>query len=217
MPKFIDLTGKVFGKWTILSIADGKDIDGHILWRCQCSCGVVKIMRSNNLKNGRSKSCQACNKTNKIHGYSRTKTYRVWGSMIERCENTSHKYYKHYGGRGIKVCKEWRNDFTRFLRDMGEQPKGLSLDRIDNSGDYCKDNCRWVSMKVQNRNRRDCLKQGDIVHGWKTLKRLDNPNKTQFQCTDCGNIIIGHTHAVKSGLRRCQCRGRRPRGSLSSH
>lgn len=87
------------------------------------------------------------------HGMSRTPIYGIWQAMRQRCENPSAKDYKHYGGRGIAVCREWR-DFSVFFADMGHPPAGKWLDRRDNNGDYCKSNCRWATPKEQALNTR---------------------------------------------------------------
>jgi hypothetical protein len=92
-------------------------------------------------------------KGNTIHGWSRTRTYACWGSMISRCYNPNATYYKHYGGRGIEVCQEWREDFMNFLRDMGPKPEGLTLERVDNDGDYEPKNCKWATVEEQSYNR----------------------------------------------------------------
>lgn len=92
------------------------------------------------------------------HGYAtgekRTSTYNIWVAMLKRCRNPKNKSYSNYGGRGIFVCDEWTH-FEKFLQDMGERPPGLTLDRKDNDGPYCKENCRWVPLSVQNRNKTD--------------------------------------------------------------
>lgn len=89
----------------------------------------------------------------KRHGMSRTGTYKSWASMVDRCRNSNNVSYKLYGARGITYCPEW-NEFINFYNDMGDS-NGLSLDRIDSNGNYCKQNCRWVTMKVQQNNRRN--------------------------------------------------------------
>ena len=100
---------------------------------------------------------------NTKHGYSpgngkQSPTYNSWYNMKTRCQNPNYPDYEYYGGRGIKVCERWQ-DFENFLADMGEKPEGLTLDRIDNDGDYEPDNCRWATMKEQIQNRRNLKNQ----------------------------------------------------------
>lgn len=92
--------------------------------------------------------------SNLKHGRSNDPVYDVWVAMKARCENPNHPMWKHYGGRGIKVCDRWRVSFISFIEDMGE-PSGLTLDRIDNNEGYKPGNCRWISIQEQQRNRRN--------------------------------------------------------------
>lgn len=123
-------------------------------WLCICECGKEVIAQTHALKTGRVKSCGCYSReiTTK-HGMEGTPTYNTWAHMLSRCNNANHKQYADYGGRGITVCEEWRS-FINFLTDMGNKPKGMSLDRINNDLGYYKENCRWTDQKQQIRNRR---------------------------------------------------------------
>ena len=142
------LEGQRFNRWTVLSRVAGS------MWHCRCDCSKEAFVSTSGLKMGKSKSC-GCLKTElqKTHGLGRSSIYYAWAGMIQRCENPKSKWYHRYGGRGIKVCKEWREDFLTFYADMGDKPEGLELDRIDNDGDYSKANCRWATRTEQIRNR----------------------------------------------------------------
>lgn len=202
--KFLDLTGKKFKKWTV--IERGKnDSSGKAKWLCKCDCGTIKLVQRASLRNGRSTGCNKCSIRGKKHLFSRTKTYKVWDAIIQRCCNKNNRYFKDYGGRGIFVCKEWREDFLNFINDMGEKPEGLTIDRINNDGPYCKENCRWASMKIQNRNRRNSLKIGEKINGFKLIERYDNPQKSLFQCVHCLNLILYDTSHIKTGRKKCFC------------
>ncbi len=152
MAKPINLIGQKFGRLIVIRRADN-DKQGKSRWLCLCDCGKEKIIRGNNLKSGNTKSC-GCLKIK--HGHRKTKTYRSWASMIQRCTNPKNKRYRDYGGRGITVCKRWMK-FENFLADMGEVPEGYQIDRINNNKGYCRSNCRWVTAKTNNRNKRNNL------------------------------------------------------------
>jgi len=156
MPKLIDLTNKRFDRLLVIK-RDKNDKEGRPMWSCKCDCGNKKIIRGKDLKNKKTKSC-GCLQKEKFkllitrHGKAHTRTYHIWSGMIQRCNNPSNHAYKYYGERGIKVCKRWMK-FENFLEDMGEIPKGLTLDRIDNNKGYYKENCRLITQKEQVKNR----------------------------------------------------------------
>ena len=164
MPKFIDLTGKRFGRLTVVKYVDN-DKHRNSRWLCLCDCGKEKIIIGQSLKSGATKSC-GCSHIK--HGHSKngkvSKTYASWTHMIQRCIDSNYTNYHNYGGRGIKVCKRWR-EFKNFLEDMGEAPEGHQIDRTNNDGNYCKSNCRWVTSKINNRNKRN---NHMITYGGKT-------------------------------------------------
>jgi hypothetical protein len=164
MSGFIDLTGRIFGRLTVLSCAKrgGK---APLRWNCLCSCGAETLAQGGALKNGHTRSCgclssETAVKTHTTHGAApsgaRTKTYKVWTGMKYRCDNPNEPAWKDYGGRGIAVCERWY-DFANFLADMGEKPEGWSIERTDNDGGYSPGNCVWADQRTQVRNRRNTL------------------------------------------------------------
>lgn len=158
MGKALDLTGQRFGRLTALA-AVGKDKRGCILWECICDCGNKTSVNGAKLKNGHTKSCGCIVKDNSskaTHRMSRTRLYRIWQAMKNRCYNENFWAFCHYGGRGITMCDEWRDSFEAF-RDwaLANGYRGdLSIDRIDNDMGYSPSNCRWASKKTQASNTR---------------------------------------------------------------
>lgn len=192
-----DLTGKRFGRLTVIEEC-GRNAKRGILWRCVCDCGKEAIVPGETLRRGESQSC-GCLRADRMcealaahggrfyekHGGYKTRLYRVWRSMINRCANQSDEYkFSLYGGRGVCVCDEWKG-FSVFQAWAlaNEYSDELSIDQVNPDGDYCPENCRWVTAKGQARNRRNnvlyggkCLAEWAEITGigYQTLrKRLD--------------------------------------------
>lgn len=151
-----DLIGKKFGLWSVIGIENNKFLI------CECECGTIRNVRIGDLKNGKSKSCGCISRKKTIernlkHNLSKTKIYGRFKSMMGRCQNKNNKRYKDYGGRGIKVCNSWKENFINFYNWslLNGFKENLTLDRIDVNGDYCPENCRWVDYEEQNRNKRN--------------------------------------------------------------
>lgn len=160
-PKLKDISGKKFNRLTVNNKSNftGNGKQKVTYWDCLCDCGNTTRVAGSHLKTGKIKSC-GCYKQeqdillNTTHNMSRTREYKSWSSMLERCTNKNHIGYKYYGGNGISVCKEWMESFENFYTDMGNRPENTSLDRKDGTKNYCKDNCRWVNQSIQSYNQK---------------------------------------------------------------
>jgi hypothetical protein len=156
--KRIDITGKNYGRLTVLKFSHVTK--GNAFWLCKCECGNIKNMRYAGLSSGKAKSCGCLKKELSImrlttHGLTNSPEYSIHWNMISRCANEKNKAYQNYGGRGISVCKEWLESFECFYADMGARPTaGHSLDRIDVNGNYEPSNCRWATKSEQMSNMR---------------------------------------------------------------
>lgn len=156
--KKLYLAGKIVGSLTVLKEV-GKNRFGEYMWECLCVCGSTSIMRGTVLKRHRVKFCAKCRNANNrkassSHGLSKTRIYSIWCGVKKRCYNPSEEAYKNYGGRGIIMCKRWQI-FENFYQDMyPTYMDDLTLDRINNNGNYTPRNCRWATHKQQAKNTR---------------------------------------------------------------
>lgn len=159
-----NISGLKFDRLTAVKPSDNR-VANKIMWECICECGNTTFANVAQLRNSQRTSCGCAKKAgNQIykktakHGHfvgdKPSPTYRIWSGMHTRCSNQKMPSWPHYGGRGIKVCERW-DKFENFLSDMGERPDGKSLDRINNNGNYCHENCRWATDFEQHRNRSD--------------------------------------------------------------
>ena len=158
MPIKVNLVGRRFGSRTVLARAPN-NTRGQSHWLVRCDCGDESAVRGDRLLAGRSRTCQQCDGRNGRDvgpkGFSRFPEYVVWAGMIARCEYQKGQNFHRYGGRGITVCERWRKSFLAFLEDMGRRPAPhLTLDRINNDGNYEPGNVRWATRKEQMSNRR---------------------------------------------------------------
>jgi hypothetical protein len=185
------LTGQQVGKW-LVGEAFKHPTRGEQMYRCVCECGTQKDVKHSHLSAGKTKSC-GCSWTK--HNMSRSNEYRIWDSMIRRCHNPDHKAYALYGARGITVCDKWKK-FEGFFEDMGLKPDGLTLERVDNSLGYSKENCKWVSVKDQARNRRSTKLDIDKVESIKNL--LEN-KVSQSEIASLFNVSRSSIGHISSG------------------
>lgn len=160
---FIDITGRRFGRWTVVGHTPREKGEkaGQSRWKCRCRCGTVKDrVQYGGLVSGASLSCGCLRKelitkpTDTVHS-QRNPTYAAWMCMKTRCYNLKHPSSKHYGRRGIRVCQRWLDSFENFAEDMGPRPSpDHSLERKNNNGHYTPMNCKWATLDEQNSNRR---------------------------------------------------------------
>ena len=161
----VNMQGKVFGFLTVIGLAEGRS-HGQIRWKCQCECGNIHESAGAYLRQGKVKSCgckkaELTSKANTRHGASpkwhRDPEYRIWSEMRRRCRRPESNRWHTHGARGIKVCERWEK-YESFIADMGKRPNTeLSIERRDNDGDYCPENCYWATRKEQARNKQNTI------------------------------------------------------------
>lgn len=183
----IDITGKRFGRLTAIRYVDYTNSNGS-RWLFACDCGKQIITHSSMVRRGVTKSCGCLNqelrKSRAKHGQIKTPLYNAWVHMRQRCNNPKCKEYRNYGARGIGICKEW-DEFEAFYEwaNANGYCDGLTIDRIDNDGDYTPQNCRWVTMLVQENNKRN---NHFIVYGGERM--------TVSQCAKKANVSRNSLH-----------------------
>lgn len=180
----VPMIGDKFGKLTVTG--DFVSKNGRY-WPCLCECGGTALVSITSLKRRKETNggCSNCYRTKHGHGSSRNPTYSKYQAMKQRCGNPNHKDYPNYGGRGIEICERWLNSFDNFLTDMGESPKGHSIDRIDVNGNYEPSNCRWATKQTQARNTRSNRKVTIDGRTFNTLAEACEAYKIDYR------VVIG--------------------------
>lgn len=158
----VEMSGKKCGRLTVVEYAYTSD--KRAFWKCVCECGSVCIIFGKSLRSGATQSCgclqrERASKANKTHGKSKTRLYAIWEAMKRRTGNSNQWNYKYYGGRGIKLCNEWKRFevFQEWAVKNGYQEK-LSIERVDVDGNYEPKNCTWIPVSQQQSNKRNSLK-----------------------------------------------------------
>jgi len=209
------IVGKKFGRLTVLEILDERHPRNHIMALCRCDCGSDAKVIWTQLRSSNTRSCGCLqldamkNRRNPCSRRTHPAEFRVWSAMRTRCTNPRQKHYQRYGGRGIAVCERW-NSFENFLADMGPKPSAEhSIDRIDNDGNYCPENCRWATGSEQARNKRG---NTVLTHDGKTLCAVEWAEITGISAWNIRNRIhLGWTaeralttplHPLKSRKRK---------------
>lgn len=197
-----------FNKLEAIRDTGKRNKSGNSIWLFKCDCGNKKEIVLTQVKNGYTKSCGCLQKSIVTkhgefsgRGKKTTATYRTWEAMKSRCLNPNNKDYKNYGGRGIKICERWKNSFENFLSDKGKRPKGMTIDRINNDGDYIPENTKWSTRKEQQNNQRYNKGNSKLdINKVKYIKKLlSNNDMTLQQIGDIFGVTKYCIHSIKSG------------------
>lgn len=198
------MSGMRFGRLTVMKV-DGKNNRGRPLWLCKCDCGNETHVERQHLIRGQTKSCgcfrkEFAKRQHTTHGLSKSinrqnRLYRIWSGIKDRCCNTNSKYWNRYGGRGIKICEEWKNNYLSFhawALSNGYLDE-LTLDRINNDGNYEPSNCRWATWETQENNRSDNIIfniEGEKI-SLAQLARKENTTRFIAEKKHKGDIVNG--------------------------
>ena len=185
MPKFKDLTGMKFGMLTVIR-RENNDNSRHVMYLCQCECSNMVIVRGDHLTSSKTRSCGCLfkksllnNKKNYRHGKYGSRIYHIWCAMKRRCNNPNAINYDRYGEKGITVCTEWTefSNFYEWAINHG-YAENLTIDRIDTNEQYNPSNCRWVTYKKQNNNKRNNFfitfnEKTHTLHEWSEILNIN--------------------------------------------
>lgn len=221
MGKIIDLEGQTFGRLTVVKQGDyyispkGAKVKR---WVCECECGNTVQVNTTQLRNGNTKSCgcyqkEIATQNHMVHGMYKKRIYNIYTSMIQRCENSNNVDYHNYGGRGIQVCDEWKNNFEAFYdwAMLHGYSSGLTIDRIDVNGNYEPLNCQWVTYKEQGNNRRN---NHLITYNGETHTMAEWADITGINYSILACRILNHKWSVERALtQEVKTRARRTKAS----
>jgi len=194
--KRLDLIGIMFGELVVVKLSRDKGNRGQVKWECICSCGKMHVVTADSLRSGASKSCGCLRVApkNKTHGMSNSRLYRIYRHMINRCKLPSMQNYHLYGGRGIMVCNEWLEfeSFKKWAMTNGYE-ENLSIDRIENNGNYSPDNCKWSNDYEQARNKRNTkLTNDDVIN----IRKMRKNGVKNVDIAKAFNISNAHASDV---------------------
>lgn len=178
MSKILDITDQRYGMLVAISRTEQRSGTSY-KWLCHCDCGGQSHVATNNLRTGHTDNCGCLTKDRKresstIHGMSKSSEYQCWQNMKSRCLDEKDKQFPYYGGRGISIQKDWIENFQEFLKCVGKKPDvSFTLERIDNNGDYCFENVKWVSRQHQSKNRGKFKNNSTGITGVNLVRKND--------------------------------------------